>query len=60
VAQKTGIHGAVDNGEAQPRDEKILELFPDELGVALFDFHGSGPEHAGAGARGEGRFGTPG
>jgi len=61
VAQKTRIDGAVDNGEAQPRDEKILELFPDEFGVRLFDFHGSAPAHAGAGARAaKGDLGRPG
>ena len=51
VAQKMRMDGAVDDGEAQRRDEKILELFPNEFAVETFVFHGSGPEHAGAGRR---------
>ncbi|MCU1315775.1 MAG: hypothetical protein JWN63_1097 [Candidatus Acidoferrum typicum] len=39
VPQKRRIDGAVDDREAQARDEKILELFPDVFGVGLFVFH---------------------
>jgi hypothetical protein len=39
VPQKRRIDGVVDDGEAQARDEKILELFPDVFGVGLFVFH---------------------
>jgi len=35
----------------QARDEIVFQLFPDVFGVGLFVFHGSGPEHAGAGVR---------
>ncbi len=40
VPQEVRIDGAFDDGEAQPRDEKILELFPDVFGVGFFVFHG--------------------
>ena len=33
VADKMMIDGAVGNGEAEPREEKIVELFPEEGGV---------------------------
>jgi len=38
------IDGALDDGEAQPGDEKILELLPEVFGVGLFVFHGLGLE----------------
>jgi hypothetical protein len=44
VPQKMRIDRAVDDGEAQPRHEKILELFPDVFGVGLFVFHSSDPK----------------
>jgi hypothetical protein len=40
VAQEMRIDGALDDGEAQARDEKIFELFPDVFGVGFFVFHG--------------------
>jgi len=49
MAEQVRIDGTLCDGQAQPRDEKILELFPDLFGVGFFVFHGSGPEHAGAG-----------
>jgi len=51
VAHKMRIDSAVDDGQVQARDEIVFQLFPDVFGVGLFVFHGSGPEHAGAGVR---------
>jgi hypothetical protein len=39
VPKKVGIYGAVYDGQAQPRDEKIFELFPDLFGAGFFGFH---------------------
>ncbi len=33
------VDGAVGCGEAQLRDEMVLELFPDQFGVGFFGFH---------------------
>ncbi len=61
MAQKMRIDRAVDDGEAQPGNEMVFELFPDLCGVGFFVFHGSGPEHAGAGVRAAKRdLGRPG
>jgi hypothetical protein len=40
VAEEMRIDGAVGEGEAEPRVEKVLELFPNESGVQFFGFHG--------------------
>ncbi len=40
VAEEMRIDGAVGDGEAEPRVEKVLELFPNEGGVQFFGFHG--------------------
>jgi hypothetical protein len=46
-----GINGAVYDGQAQPRDEKVFKLFPDEFDVGLFGFHNLDPDgNAGFGA----------
>jgi len=39
VAQEMRIDGAVNDGEAQPRDEQVFQLFPDLCGVGFFVFH---------------------
>jgi hypothetical protein len=43
VPKKVGINGAVYNGQAQPRDEKVFKLFPDEFDVEFPGFHGLDP-----------------
>ena len=50
MPQKMRIDRAVDNGEAQPRHEMILELFPDVFGVRFFVFHDVRPERSSEGA----------
>ena len=52
MPQEMRIDSAVDDGETQPRDEEVLELFPDVFGVGFFVFHGSGPERARVGRLG--------
>jgi len=47
------IDGAVRDGQAQPGNEKIFEVFPDLFGIGFFVFHDLGPEHADVGARSE-------
>src|SRR5260370_39261203 len=44
VPQEVRIDGAVRDGQAQPGNEMVFELFPDLCGVGFFVFHGSGPE----------------
>jgi len=46
MPQKMRIDRAVDDGEAQPRDEKVLKLFPEEFSIQFFVFHGLDPVHA--------------
>ena len=41
VAQEVRIDGAVRDGQAQPGNEMVFELFPDLCGVGFFGFHGS-------------------
>ena len=43
VAQKMRIDGALDDGEAQARHEKIFELFPEVFGVWFLVFHDASP-----------------
>jgi hypothetical protein len=45
VPKKVGINGAVYDGQAQPRDEKVFKLFPDLFGVGFLGFHGLDPGH---------------
>lgn len=52
MPQEMRIDSAVDDAETQPRDEEVLELFPDVFGVGFFVFHGSGPERARVGRLG--------
>ena len=40
VADEMRIDGAVGDGQAQPREEKVLELFPKMLDIQFFAFHG--------------------
>jgi hypothetical protein len=44
VAEEIRIDGAVREGQAQPGNEKVFEVFPDLCGVGFFVFHGLGPE----------------
>lgn len=39
VAEEIEIDDLVDGGEAQPRDEDVGELFPDEYDIGDFGFH---------------------
>src|SRR5260370_771075 len=39
VADEMGIDGAVGDGQAQPREEKVLELYPKMLDIQFFAFH---------------------
>jgi len=38
VADEMGIHGAVSDGQAQSREEKVLELYPKMLDIQFFAF----------------------
>ncbi len=40
VADEMRIDGAVGDGQAQAREEKVLELFPKILDIQFFAFHG--------------------
>jgi len=40
VADEMRVDGAVGDGQAQPREEKVLELFPKMLEIQFFAFHG--------------------
>jgi hypothetical protein len=40
VADEMRIDGAVGDGQAQPRDEKVLELYPKMLEIQFFAFNG--------------------
>jgi len=40
VADEMRIDGAVGDGQAQPREEKVLELYPKMLEIQFFAFHG--------------------
>jgi len=40
VADEMRIDGAVGDGQAQAREEKVLELFPKMLDIQFFAFHG--------------------
>jgi hypothetical protein len=40
VADEMGIDGAVGDGQAEAREEKVRELFPKTLEVQFFAFHG--------------------
>ena len=44
VAQEMIIDDALDEIETQARDELVFDLFPDEQGIEVFDFHGWDPE----------------
>ena len=41
VPQEVRIDGAVRDGQAQPGNQMVFELFPDLYGVGFFVFHGS-------------------
>src|SRR5689334_11894235 len=40
VTHEMRIDGAVGDGQTQPREEEVLELFPEMLDVQFFAFHG--------------------
>jgi hypothetical protein len=40
VTDEVRIDGAVGDGQAQPREEKVLELYPKMLDIQFFAFHG--------------------
>ncbi len=40
VADEMRIDGAVGDGQAQPREEKVLELYPKMFDIQFFAFHG--------------------
>jgi hypothetical protein len=40
VADEMRIDGAVGDGQAQAREEKVLELYPKTLDIQFFAFHG--------------------
>ena len=40
MAQEMRIDGAVRDGQGQPGNEKVFNLFPDLCGVGFFVFHG--------------------
>jgi hypothetical protein len=44
VAQEVRIDGAIGDGEAQPRNEKVFEVFPNLFGIGFFVFHGASPD----------------
>ena len=44
MAQEMRIDRAVDDGEAEARDEIVFQVFPELFGVGFFVFHGLGPE----------------
>jgi hypothetical protein len=50
MPQKMRIDSAVDDRQVKLRDDEVFQLFPDEFSIRFFVFHGSGPEHASAGA----------
>src|SRR5258705_1873490 len=39
MAEQMGIHGAIENGQAETRGENILKLHPEESGVQFFGIH---------------------
>ena len=39
VPHEIRVDGTVGGGEAELRDEMVLELFPDQFGVGFFCFH---------------------
>lgn len=41
VAEEMRVDDAVAGGQAQARDQEVLELFPQLFGVGLFGWHGS-------------------
>ena len=41
VAEEMRVDHAVGGGQAQTRDQKVLELFPHLFGVGFFGWHGS-------------------
>jgi hypothetical protein len=44
MSQKVRIDDAVRDGQAQPMDEIVFELFPEVFGVGFFVFHDASPE----------------
>jgi len=46
MPQEMRIDDSFDDSKAQPRHENIFELFPDEDGVDVADFHGCDPDVA--------------
>jgi len=40
VPEEMRIDDAVRDGQAQPGNEKVFELFPEEFSVRFFSFHG--------------------
>lgn len=46
VAEEMRIDGAVGDGQAQPREEKVLELFPKMFDIQFFAFHGGSWEES--------------
>jgi hypothetical protein len=44
VPEKMKVNGAVDDGKAEARDEKVFDLFAHEFGIGFFGFHGWDPE----------------
>jgi hypothetical protein len=46
VTDEMRIDGAVRDGQSQPREEKVLELFPKVLEVQFFAFHGGSLKRA--------------
>ena len=40
VADEMRIDGAVGDGQTQPREEKVLELYPKLFDIEFFAFHG--------------------
>jgi hypothetical protein len=40
VAEEMRIDGAVGDGQAQPREEEVLELYPKLFDIQFFAFHG--------------------
>ena len=51
MPQEMTINSAVDHGQAQPRGEKVFQLFPEVFGVGFFVFHGHGPERKKSGSK---------
>jgi len=43
MAEKMGINGALEHGQAQAGDERIFHLLPNVFGVRFFVFHSYDP-----------------